>query len=47
MLRLFAMCILVFVAVPIGAEPQEHAPSVEMCRADVAVWYSREWRRIT
>jgi hypothetical protein len=42
LMHVLLICSGLFVAVPTGAEPQQHAPSIEMCRADVAVWYDHE-----
>src|SRR5258707_8601646 len=27
---------------PLASEPQQHAPTVEVCRADAALWYDRD-----
>lgn len=37
------LIILVFgFALSVNSEPQQHAPTVAMCRADVALWYNSE-----
>lgn len=37
-------CLLVFLFSPrlLASEPQQHAPTLEVCRADAAVWYDRD-----
>jgi|HubBroStandDraft_2_1064218.scaffolds.fasta_scaffold00464_1 hypothetical protein len=32
------LLVLVFAA-GVNAKPQQHAPTVEVCRADLALWY--------
>jgi hypothetical protein len=38
------VCVLLFFtcALPLASEPQQHAPTVEVCRADAALWYDRD-----
>jgi len=38
------VCLLVFLTcgLPLASEPQQHAPTVGVCRADAALWYDRD-----
>jgi hypothetical protein len=39
----YAILLLVLIlAPPVNPEPQQHAPTVEVCRADVALWYDHD-----
>ena len=35
----WVMLVVLIFAVLVNAKPQQHAPTVETCRADVALWY--------
>jgi hypothetical protein len=40
--KYFVVLLALIFALPVTSEPQQHAPTLETCRADLALWYDKE-----